>query len=144
MLTLILMGDPCSWSAWSRDINVAWPTFAVLGAAHHYQTVLVGAPRRYGTQSSKSTITCLVDIRHTSRARLRCSCKQPTLWDATTTRLKIAERCSLLSGPAARNSLSLQDVRDHQAFKRNLNTELFNHVYTTCFVCYALRLLFIV
>ena len=40
------------------------------------------------------------------------------------------------------NSLlaSLQNIRDHRAFKRNLKTELFNRVYmtTNCFVYYAL------
>ena len=54
----------------------------------------------------------------------------------------IGERCFLFTGPAAWNSLpaSLQDIRDHRAFKRNLKTALFNRVYTTedCIVCYAL------
>jgi len=36
--------------------------------------------------------------------------------------------------------VSLQDIRDHQAFKGNLKIELLNRVHTPsdCFVCHAL------
>ena len=64
-----------------------------------------------------------------SRSRLRSASSRR--YETPATRLKIGKRCFSFAGPAARNSLpaSLQDIRDHRAFKRNLKTELLT-VYT--------------
>ena len=49
-----------------------------------------------------------------------------------TTRLKFSKQCFLHAGPKAWNELSteLQDLTDHSAFRRQLKTFLFEHVFT--------------
>ena len=77
-------------------------------------------------QYLQELVTLTSDI--TSRSRLRSAGSRR--YQMSSIRLKISERCFSFAGLVAWNSLpaSLQDIRDHQAFKRNLKTELFNRV----------------
>jgi len=47
--------------------------------------------------------------------------------------LEFGKQCFSFAGPAEWHSLPahIQDILNHQAFKRNLKTELFEHAFTT-------------
>jgi len=66
-----------------------------------------------------------------SRSRLRSATSRR--YEMPATRMKFGERCFPFECPAAWNSLPvhIQDIQNHQAFKRNLKTELFDCAYTT-------------
>lgn len=64
-----------------------------------------------------------------SRSRLRSASSQR--YEQPATRLKLGERSFAFAGPAAWNSLppSLHVLTDHNSFKRQLKTVLFNRAY---------------
>jgi hypothetical protein len=64
-----------------------------------------------------------------SRSRLRSASSRR--YETPLTRLKFGERCFSFAGPSAWNTLpaSVQDIRDHNSFKRAPKADLFNRAY---------------
>ena len=82
----------------------------------------------HSPQYLRELVTSTSNIASRSRLRSASSRRYETL----PTRLKFGERCFSFAGPSAWNTLpaSLQDIRDHNSFKRALKTHLFDRAYT--------------
>ena len=79
----------------------------------------------HSPQYLRELVSLTFDITFRSRIRSISSRRYAT----PATRVKIGERGFSFASLAAWHSL--QHICDHQAFERNLKTQLFNRVYTT-------------
>jgi len=113
----------------SRDVSSSRPTLAPNQASCHIYIVCTDAPGAYRQQSVVSLRSCDGHSQYTV-PEATSICGHKSLF---TTQLKFGERCFSHAGPKAWNALpaELQDLTDHNAFKRQLKTFLFERAFTT-------------